>query len=99
MPKRSSRMHACGGMQGANGNGRREPVILSAQLAAAERLAKAIVLAFEVCEEGGVPLSQAQKVAVVEAALLEFDGLERNLESLTNVAALLRELGRDEPGA
>ena len=83
-------------MPAANGNGRVEPLVITAQLAAAERLARAIVLAFDVCEEGGVPLSQAQKVAVVEAALLEFDGLEASLDSLTSVAALIREVGGDE---
>jgi hypothetical protein len=83
-------------MPAANGDGRPEPLVITAQLAAAERLASAIVFAFDVCEESGVPLSQAQKVAVIEAALLEFDGLEASLNSLTSVAALIRELGRDE---
>jgi hypothetical protein len=84
------------GVPVANSNGRPEPLVITAQLAAAERLASAIVFAFDVCEEGGVPLSQAQKIAVVEAALLEFDGFEASLESLTSVAALIRELGGHE---
>jgi hypothetical protein len=77
-----------------NGEGRYVTDRCAARVAAAERLARAIVLAFETCDEGGVPLSQVQRVAVIEAGLLEFDGLERDLRSSERVAELLRALGR-----
>lgn len=63
-----------------------------AEVAAAERFAKAIVVAFSVCEEARIPLSDVQKIAIIEAALLEFDGLEGQLGSLAEVGALLRQL-------
>ena len=66
----------------------------AARVATAERLARTIVLAFEACDEGGVPLSQVQRVSVIEAALLEFDGLDEDLRSQASVGELLRALGR-----
>jgi len=63
-------------------------------VATAERLARAIVLAFEACDESGVPLSQVQRISVIEAALLEFDGLDEDLRSQASVGELLRALGR-----
>ena len=66
----------------------------AARIATAERLARAIVLAFEACDEGGVPLSQIQRISVIEAALLEFDGLDDDLRSQASVGQLLRALGR-----
>jgi len=66
-----------------------------AKVAAAERFAGAIVAAFEMCEEGGVPLTQIQKIAVIEAAFLEFDGFEANLRSLATVGGVLRGLCGD----
>jgi hypothetical protein len=66
----------------------------AARVATAERLARAIVLAFEACDEGGVPLSQIQRISVIEAALLEFDGLDEDLRSQASVGELLRALGR-----
>lgn len=63
-----------------------------AEVAAAERFAKAIVVAFSVCEEARIPLSDVQKIAIIEAALLEFDGLEGQLGSLADVGELLRQL-------
>jgi hypothetical protein len=65
---------------------------LVAEVAAAERFAKAIVVAFSVCEEARIPLSDVQKIAIIEAALLEFDGLEGQLGSLADVGELLRQL-------
>jgi hypothetical protein len=58
--------------------------------AAAERFAGTIISAFDVCEQVGAPLTQAQKVALLEAALLEFDGLEAQLNSLVAIGELLR---------
>src|SRR5262245_45025583 len=82
-------------MSALNGDGQGEQVVLTAGVASAERLARAIVFAFESCEEGGVPLSHVQKVAVIEAALLEYDGLEADLHSLTSLGVSVRGLRRD----
>jgi hypothetical protein len=97
IPSQRARVQASRWMSATNGNREAEPSVLTAQVAAAERVARAVIFAFEACEEGGVPLSQVQKVAVVEASLLEFDGLEADLSSLAGVGALIRELCRDEP--
>jgi hypothetical protein len=77
-------------------NGRRalEPLGQTGHVVAAERFARAIVLMFEVCEELRTPLSSVQKIAVLEAALLEFDGFEAQLRSLDEMDTLLRELDR-----
>ena len=78
-------------MASSNGSGRVELATATANAAAAERLAGAIVVGFEVCEEAGTPLSQVQKVALIQAALLEFDGLQAQLSSLAVIEELLRE--------
>lgn len=65
----------------------------AARVVTAERIARAIVLAFETCDEGGVPLSQVQRISVIEAALLEFDGIDHDLRAQANVGELLRALG------
>jgi hypothetical protein len=52
--------------------------------------------AFDICEHSGVPLSQLQKIALVEAVLLEFDGLEAHLRSLATVEEQLRALASRE---
>jgi hypothetical protein len=77
-------------------NGSRPDTDLSiARAAAAEHCANLIVGAFEICERRGVALSQIQKIALIEAALLEFDGFEAQLTSLSRVARLLRGIGAD----
>jgi hypothetical protein len=79
-------------MTAVNGNRRVEYAAI-AHVAAAERLARAIVVALATCEEVGVGLSDVQKTAVIEAMLLEFDGFEAHLRSLDRVGQMLRELG------
>jgi hypothetical protein len=63
-----------------------------AHVASAERVARAIVLAFDSCDETGAPLSEIQKIAVLEAILLEFDGFGAHLRTLASVGQALREL-------
>jgi hypothetical protein len=63
-----------------------------AQVASAERVARAIVLAFDTCDETGAPLSEIQKITVLEAILLEFDGFAAHLRTLASVGQLLRDL-------
>jgi hypothetical protein len=80
------------GMASANGSRHADLAAATAKAVAAERLAGAVMSAFEICEQAGVPLSQLQKVALVEAVLLEFDGLEAHLRSLAAVEEELRGL-------
>jgi hypothetical protein len=81
-------------MSSGNGTVRAELVAATAKAAAAERLAGTLVSAFDVCEQAGVPLSQLQKIALLEAALLEFDGLEAQLGSISAIDQLIRGLSR-----
>jgi hypothetical protein len=70
------------GMPSTNGTVHTEPGTCTAQVAAAEHVAATIVGAFEACELSGAPLTQAQKIAVIETALLEFDGFAAHLRML-----------------
>ena len=76
-----------------NGGSEERLAPCAARVVTAERIARAIVLAFETCDESGVPLSQVQRISVIEAALLEFDGIEYDLRVQANVGDLLRALG------
>jgi hypothetical protein len=78
-------------MASNNGNGPVDLATAAANAAAAERLAGAIVVGLEICEQAGTPLSQVQKVSLIQAALLEFDGLGAQLSSLAVIEELLRE--------
>ena len=64
-----------------------------AQSAAAERIASGLVVAFEACDEAGVGLSEIQKIAFIQAMLLQFDGFADHVRSLEGVGRLLRSLG------
>ena len=46
---------------------------------AASRLADAISLALESCEEKGFPLAERQRAEILNAALLALDGFERTV--------------------
>jgi hypothetical protein len=74
-----------------NGRNGEAAGVLTTQVAA-NRFATAIVAAFGVCEEVCTPLTDLQKIAVIQAALLEFDGFEAELVSLASIGDLLREL-------
>lgn len=80
-------------MSSGNGRGPAEATVFTARAAAAKCLARVVAVSIDSCGEGGFPLSELQKVAVVEAALLEFDGFGRRLASLVAVGELLRDLG------
>jgi hypothetical protein len=79
-------------MSSGNGSHADEHASFPVKVAASERFARAIVVAFAVCEEARIPLSDVQKIAIIEAALLEFDGLEGQLDSLAGIGELLRSL-------
>ena len=72
------------GMTSRNGKHGEADALLTTQ-AAARRFAGAIVAAFGVCDEVCTPLTDLQKITVIQAALLEFDGLEAELASLSRI--------------
>lgn len=93
-------------MASTNGNGYERPQRrllddaldpTTAQVAAAQRLAGAIVGAFDACELARMPLTQRQKVAVVQAALLEFDGFAAHLSALGATGEALHRLNGRAP--
>jgi hypothetical protein len=59
---------------------------------AAQRVAQAAVTGFGLCEEGGHPLTERQKVAMLTAAMLELDGLHEEVEGVVRVERLVSEL-------
>jgi len=92
-------------MSSTNGNADRderdvptESVEATARDAAARCLARALVCAFDACDESGIPLSQLQRVAILEAVLCEFDGLREHLSSLATVSRILGEFGLPASG-
>lgn len=79
-------------MSSRNGSHPDKHTSFPATVAAAERFARAIVVGFALCEEARIPLTDIQKIAILEAALLEFDGLEGQLDSLAGIGELLCSL-------
>jgi hypothetical protein len=71
-----------------------EVAVFTAHGATARCLARVVTVTLDTCDEGGFPLSELQRVALVEAALLEFDGFGQHLASLVAVGELLRGLGQ-----
>jgi len=80
------------GMSSENGDEPAEVTVFTAHGAAARCVARVVAVTLDACDEGGFPLSELQKVALVEAALLEFDGFGLHLASLVAVGELLRDL-------
>jgi hypothetical protein len=66
-----------------------EHAAASAQVAAAVRLARIIVAAGTVCADSGAPLSDRQKVSLLTAALLEFDGNKAEVHGVLGLEELL----------
>ncbi len=77
-----------------NGHHHRADTAEIAHVAAAERLARAVIAAFESCEDCDVPFSDVQKITVLQALLLEFDGFQAQLSSLDRLGRILREFER-----
>ena len=84
-------------MTSINGNGHSESLTTTARDAAARCLARAAVSGFDVCEESGMPLTQLQKVAILEAAFVEFDGMRDHLFSLETLDRILSDLEPHAP--
>ena len=72
-----------------------EPAAVSAQVAAALRVARMIVAATTVSADAGEPLSDRQEVSLLTAALLEFDGYKADVEGLLGIEQLLAKAGRN----
>jgi hypothetical protein len=71
----------------------------TAQVAGAERVARALTVGFALCDEAGFPLSERQRISMFTAALLGFDGFHAETEGLLNVEQFLAGLShRDVPG-
>lgn len=66
---------------------------------AARCIARALVVAFDACDEAGIPLTQLQRATIVEAALVEFDGFGLQVSSLATVSRLLCEMRASGPNA
>ncbi len=86
-------------MRSTNGYGSLETAMASAHGSAARCLARALIMAFDTCDQTGIPLSQLQRAAIVEAALLEFDGFRVHASSLATVSRLLGEMQSGDPPA
>lgn len=80
-------------MASENGHGSAEVTVFTAHAAAARCLARVIAVSIDACDEADMPLSELQKAAVIEAALLEFDGFGLQLASLVAMGELMRDLG------
>jgi hypothetical protein len=65
------------------------------QAVAAQRIAGLLILGFGLCEEGRVPLSDRQKIAMLTSALLEFDGIQAEVHGLLQIERLLAEFRVD----
>jgi hypothetical protein len=59
---------------------------------AAGRIARLVIAGFGLCDDCGFPLLERQKIALLTSALLEFDGVQQELEGLQRVEHLLEEL-------
>jgi hypothetical protein len=79
-------------MSSRNGHGAPERTVSTAHGATASCIARVVVDCFDACEEAGLPLSELQKVTLIETALLEFDGFGTHLGSLVALGELLRDL-------
>lgn len=79
-----------------NGNGRHaDPgdwVSSTTYGAAARCIARVVARSLDACDEADVPLSELQRVTIIETALLEFDGFGTHLAGLVTVDRLLRDL-------
>lgn len=64
----------------------------TAQVAGAERVARALTVGFALCDEAGFPLSERQQISMFTAALLGFDGFQAETEGLLNVEHFLTGL-------
>jgi hypothetical protein len=69
---------------------------LTTQVISARRIARQTILGFSLCEGSGSPLSERQKISVLTAMLLEFDGFQAEVESVLEIDRLLAQLEPDD---
>lgn len=73
--------------------------VSTAHVAGAQRISRALIAGFGLCEEAGFPLSERQQASLLTAALLGFDGFHAETEGLLRVEQLIADLNqRDLPG-
>jgi hypothetical protein len=71
----------------------------TAQIAAADRIATALIVGFQLCADEGHRLNELQRTQLVKAALLVFDDFRGDLESHIRIGTALSSLGIDEVSA
>jgi hypothetical protein len=83
-----------------NGHETRPGALMDAAHGSAARcIARTLVVSFDACDTSDVPLSQLQRAAILEAALLEFDGFREQMSSLATVSRLIAETWSVDPSA
>lgn len=63
-----------------------------AEVSACERVARSLIVGFDLCESDGRALTQLQKIAFLQATLQVFSDFRSELDSLTAVEEELRWL-------
>jgi hypothetical protein len=71
----------------------------TAQIAAAGRIATALVVGFQLCADARHPLNELQRIELVKAALLVFEDFRSDVESQIRIGTALGSFGADEVGA
>ena len=73
-------------------------IVTMAQLAAADTLARATLSSVSLCEAARLPLSELQKIEIIKAGLVEFDGFHAQVAGLLEVERLLQDLHTNGTG-
>ena len=73
-----------------------ESLASTTQVAAAERVARSLDTGFGLCDEAGCPLSERQRISLLTAALLGFDGFEVETRGQLGVERLIASLGQPD---
>jgi hypothetical protein len=67
----------------------------TAQIAAAGRIATALVAGFGFCADEGYPLTERQRVELLKAALIVFDDFRGEVESHIRIGTTLRAMSEN----
>jgi hypothetical protein len=70
----------------------------TAQIAAAGRIATALVVGFQLCADARQPLNELQRIELVKTALLVFEDFKRDVESQIRISTALGSFA-DEVGS
>ena len=68
----------------------------TAQIAAADRMATALVVGFQLCADERQPLNELQRIELVKAALLVFDDFRGDVESQIRIGTALSSFSGDD---